>query len=102
MIIALVRDCVIIVGSALLGLHPFDRRRTFAPWAKKAFGLIAVVGVVFGFLHFAWDIGWFTLGSAARSLLDRLFALGGGLVLGLILSLVLSGQFFGSRKAEPK
>ena len=87
------RQCI---SQTLLGT---DRTRNRAPWAKKVVAICAVVGITKGLVGLAWDLGWFTLGSEAARRLDSYVYLVGGLLLGFIFSLILSGQLLGSRRS---
>jgi hypothetical protein len=95
----IVIDCIFIVGCAILGFAPFDKKRIRAGWAKLTFGIIAVIGFAKGVVCLAWDLHWFALGSAASSRLDAfLYHFVDGLLLGFILSLILSGQLSGTKR----
>jgi hypothetical protein len=81
------------------GFVPFDKKRIRAGWAKAAFVIIAVIGIARGVVSLAWDLGWFALGSVSSSRLDAfLYHFVDGLLLGFILSLILSGQLSGTKR----
>jgi hypothetical protein len=87
----IVIDCIIIAGCAILGFVPFDKKRVRVGWAKLAFGIIAVIGIMDGAVRLAWDLGWFTVGSEAGRRLDDYLYMVGGVILGFLFSLILSG-----------
>jgi hypothetical protein len=94
----IINNCIIIAGCAILGFVPFDKKRIRAAWAKLAFGIIAVVGIVSGSMRLAWDSGWFTLGTEASRRLDNYLYMVSGVVLGFLFSLILSGQLTGTKR----
>jgi hypothetical protein len=90
-------DCAFIVGFALLALNALDRKRIRAPWAKLLFMICAVVGIAKGGIGLAWDLGWFTLATEASRRLDGYSYLVGGLLLGFLISLIVSGELLGHK-----
>jgi hypothetical protein len=94
----IVIDCIIIAGCASLGFMPFDKKRIRVGWAKLAFGIIAVIGIVRGVIELAWDLGWFTLGGDAGRRLDDYLYMVSGVILGFLFSLILSGQLTGKKR----
>ncbi len=93
-----INDCIIIAGCAILGFVPFDRKRIRAGWAKIAFGILSVIGILHGVVRLAWDLGWFTLGGDAGRRLDEYLYMVSGVVLGFLFSLILSGQASGKKR----
>jgi hypothetical protein len=97
----IILDCVLIVGFAFFGFYPCDRNRVRAPWAKIVFLICGIIGVARGAIALAWDLGWFSLGRAAGYKLDGLLNhFIDGLLLGFILSLILSRQLLGTKKSS--
>ncbi len=94
----IVIDFIIIAGCAILGFAPFDKKRIRARWAKLAFGIIAVIGIAKGVVMLARDLSWFTLGSEAGRLLDATLYEVGGVILGFLFSLILSGELTGTKR----
>ncbi|HSY20278.1 MAG TPA: hypothetical protein VK815_18175 [Candidatus Acidoferrales bacterium] len=100
--IATIIDCNIIAAGVLFGFAPFDRQRVRAGWAKLAFGLIAPIWIAVGAFRLASDMACFQLGDDAFNRLNSYVSSAGGLVIGVVLALVLSGQFRGTKRvAEP-
>jgi hypothetical protein len=91
-------DCLIIAGFAFFGFLPFDKKRIRVGWAKFVFGIISVTGITDGVVRLAWDLGWFALGSNASSRFNGYLYMVGGVILGLIFSLILSGQLTGTKR----
>jgi hypothetical protein len=82
----------------LLGIHPFDRKRVFARWAKAIFWIVAGVGICVGSFSLAWDSGRFVFSEYETQRIDGFLSFARGLMLGGILSLVSSGQLTGTKK----
>ena len=89
---------LIIAGSIAFGLIPLDKKRIHAPWAKRVFIIAAIIGVIDGSVELAWDMDWFSLSSGGSRLLEAVLHMVGGLVLGFIFSLILSGQLLGTKQ----
>jgi len=95
----IVINCVIIAGCAFLGFVPFfDKKRIRADWAKLVFGIIAVIGIAKGVVRIAWDLHCFTLGGEASHRLNGSLQMAGGVILGFLLALILSGQLSGTKR----
>lgn len=94
----IINDCIIIAGCAILGFVPFDKKRVRAGWSRLAFGIIGVVGVSHGVVRLAWDLGWFALGTVASRRLEDYLCMVSGVILGLLFSLILSGQLTGKKQ----
>ena len=95
---SIVIDFIIIAGCAFFGFVPFDKKRIRTGWAKKVFGIIAIIGIARGIVELAWDLGWFTLGSEVGHRLDDYLYMVSGVILGLLFSLILSGQLSGTKR----
>ena len=91
-------DCIFIAGFTYYGFVPFDKKRMRAGWAKLVFLISAFIGVAKGAIGLAWDMGWFALDVKANWLLNSLLYGDSGLLLGLILALILSGQLSGTKR----
>ena len=95
-------DCNIIAAGVLLGFAPFDKQRVRAGWAKLAFGIIAPLWIAVGAVRLAWDLGCFQLDTDAFDRLNCFVYITAGLVIGVVIALVLSGQFTGAKRVlEP-
>ena len=97
----LVMPSVVIAGSVIFAFVPFDRERIRERWAKWVFAAGATIGIVDGATELAWNLAWFELNSEASSQLGGLLSFGRGMFLGLILSLVFSGQLTGKKIENP-
>lgn len=95
---SIVIDCIIIIGCALLGFVPFDKKRCRADWAKTVFLLISVIGIVKGSVILAWDLGWFSIGSRGGQILWNYNSMTGGVLIGLLLALIVSGELTGRKR----
>ncbi len=93
---------LIIAGSIAFGLIPLDKKRIRAPWANRVFIITAIIGVAEGSVELAWDVDWFSLSSGGSRLLEAVLQTVGGLVLGFIFSLILSGQLCGTKQPPLK
>jgi len=91
-------DSIIIIGCAALGFVPFDKKRVRAGWGKLTFGIIALIGIVHGAVRLAWDLGWFKVGTVGSYRLDAVLYQVGGIILGFLFSLILSGQLTGTKR----
>jgi hypothetical protein len=100
--IAIIINCCIIAAGVLLGFTPFDKKRVRARWAKLAFGIMAVIWTAVGVVRLAWNLDCFQLGPDAFVRVNDYVCIATGMVIGVALALILSGQFFGAmRGAEP-
>jgi hypothetical protein len=93
----IIRDCIIMVGCAMIGFFPFNKKCVRAGWAKLVFVIIAVVGVSGEVVQLAIDSAWFTLGATAGRILQDYLYMVNGVILGLVISLILSGQLAGKK-----
>lgn len=88
----LLADGIIILGSAILVVAPFTKRRHRAPWAKKLFFAIGVIGILSYGFDLAANIHNFGFSDALGHKLyhDQTFI--SGILVGWLTSLVFSGQ----------
>jgi hypothetical protein len=94
--------CIAIAGGVLFGLNLFDKKRVRAGWAKWALGIMAVVWIATGVVGLIWSLGYLQLIPEAYDRVNSYVCMGQGIVIGIGLVLVLSGQFFGApRDAVP-
>ena len=82
-------------------MFPFDRARDRANWAKTLFVLTGVIGCAMGATRLALDVRWLQIGDRPTRELHILLGQVGGLLLGFIFALIISGQLIG-RKKETK
>jgi hypothetical protein len=95
-------SCIIIVSGVLWGWLPFDKKRVRAGWAKWAMGITAVLWIAVGAARLAGNLDCLPLGTEAFDRVNSYVCMGQGIVIGVVLALILSGQFFGAmRGAEP-
>jgi hypothetical protein len=85
------------IGSASLGFAPFEKKRTRARWANSAFVIIAILGIAKGGANLAKHLGWLTLGRVTGQMFSVAQSNTTGMILGLLLSLILSRQFSGTK-----
>jgi hypothetical protein len=91
-------NLVIAVGSALLGSVAFDRVRKRELWAKVAIFVFGIIGVARGSIDAVWHLDWLGLTSDVGARLENSLSLMSGVALGILFSLVISGQLFGSKR----
>jgi len=94
-------DCALILLFVVFGLIPFDKGRLRAPWARLVFLLVAAIGLLWALFHLAMHLRAFA--PAIDSSRPRLVVSSavGGLLLGLVVSLILSGQLLGKSREAP-
>lgn len=94
--------CIEIFGSAYLGFLPFSKKRIRAGWSKSAFCSCAFLGICAGSLRLAEDVNWMKLTGDAAQLFHAYAYMAEGVILGLLLALIFSGQLKGTKAgAEP-
>jgi hypothetical protein len=92
----------IIVSGVIWGLNPFDKKRVRAGWAKWAFGITAVLWIAVGAIRLAESLDSLQLGLEAFNRVNSYVCMAQGVVMGVLLMLILSGQFFVAKQgAEP-
>ena len=98
----LIRNVAIVAGSLCFVCFPLDRKRVRAPWAK----LLMVIG---GFVGFASGTVGVLLATerlaASRAAVYGLYSavyLTQGAFLGIIISLIASGQLLGQKVVKPE
>lgn len=96
-----INSCIIVSG-VLFGLNPFDKKRIRARWAKWAFGITAIIWVVVGAIRLAENLNYLQLAPDVFDRANSYICMAQGVVMGVLLALILSGQFFGTKRgAEP-
>jgi hypothetical protein len=98
----LIRDCVPIAGCACFASFPLDSKRVRARWAKLLPVATGLVGIANGVLSLNLDARWLVLSTNAYYKLDRGRYLIDGVILGLIFSLICSGQLKGTKRVAPE
>jgi hypothetical protein len=91
-------DWITIAGSSLFACIPLGDKRIRMRWAKLAFPICAIFGIAKGAINLAWDLRWFSLKDEAGRLLNAYLYMVGGVCLGFIFSLILSGQLTGAKR----
>jgi hypothetical protein len=95
-------NCCIIVSGVLWGLAPFDKKRVRAGWAKRAFGITAVLWIAVGAVRLAGNLDCLQLSPEAFDRVNSYVCMTQGIVVGVLLALVSSGQLIGAQRgAEP-
>jgi hypothetical protein len=92
-------DCIYIVGFTILAFALFERRRERVWWANIVFGITVAVGFAKGLVGLLWELGCFTVGRTGSYRLHLLFNVADGLLMGFLISLILSGQLTGTRQS---
>src|SRR6266849_8057755 len=92
-------NCVIIVGITCFLFLSFNSARTRARWAKLAILSCGLVGLARGIVGLVLAVGWLAPGERTTDMLHATLSLASGFLIGLIFSLVLSGQLLGRRHA---
>ncbi|SRR6266567_8309485 len=91
-------DCSIIAAGVLFGFAPIDKKRVRAGWAKLAFGIMAVIWTAVGVVRLAWNLDCFQLRTDAFDRVNTYLNIASGMVIGIVISLVLSRQFTGAKR----
>jgi hypothetical protein len=86
------------VAFLVFGLMSFDKGRIRASWAKNLFRIIAAVGIASGLLRVALDFGLIFTSEHMQRVILLLLSATNGLLLGLILALIVSGQLAGTKR----
>ncbi len=92
----------LVVVSPLFAWFAFDKRKSRAKWGKLSLVLLALLGPILGLGQLALDAGLIDLGQYENQGLQCSFSCGRGLMLGVILSLAISGELVGRvKEREP-
>jgi len=91
----IINGCIIVSG-VLFGLAPFDKKRIRAGWAKWACVITAVIWTAVGAVRFAENLDWLQLSLEVFDRVNSYVCMAQGMVMGVLLALVLSGQFLGA------
>ena len=95
----IVVTCTAFVAALVFMLLPLDRSRLRAAWAKAAFVIVGVVGVLLTGTKLLVALSWVVPSRESSETIHQARALLCGLALGLILALVLSRQLAGSKRS---
>lgn len=87
-----------IIGFAILIFVPFSKRRARADWAKRLFIAGSAIGVARGLVGLAWDLRYFSFGSTGSQAFIAYNSMIGGLLLGFLIALAVSGQLLGKKQ----
>ncbi|HVU27939.1 MAG TPA: hypothetical protein VHG71_09415 [Verrucomicrobiae bacterium] len=96
----IILDSIQIIGFAILACAPLDQKRIRARWANSIFVICAIIGIAKGAVGLAWNMGLFMLGNENTRRLDGYLSMAGGLLLGFLFSLILSGQLMGTKRTN--
>jgi hypothetical protein len=97
--VPLVCDSIFVAGFTLLAFAAFNRRRTRARWASILFASTVILGLAYSITCLMLDTRWIALGTDAYRKVSDLLHYAGGLVMGLLISLLASGQLGGTKRA---
>jgi hypothetical protein len=90
-------DIVLMIGFIYLAFIPFDKKRVRAPWAKSAFVICAVVGIIREAVGLALHLGFLGPDDRVSGVMEMFRHLASGVCLGILFSLILSGQLNGKK-----
>lgn len=93
-------DLVLVVACALFACIPLDRKRTRACWANWVFVVVGTIGVAMSLLRISMDLQWIALGADAAYRVHGGLHFIRGLLLGLVVSLILSRELLGAKKQQ--
>ena len=88
------------VGFTALLVYPFLPYRKHQGWAKITFVLMCLMAIAWAVLGIVCDVYHATLSKDAIRYLVHYRETVGGLWIGLLIGLALSGQFFGTRAKQ--
>lgn len=96
-----INSCIIVSG-VLWGLSAFDQKRVRAGWAKWAIGITAIIWIIVGVIRLVEDLNYLQLAPEVFDRVNSYVCMAQGMVMGVLLALILSRQFFGTKQgAEP-
>lgn len=94
-------DCVLIVLLLLIASTPFiTSSRVHQRWAKAVFIAVGVIGVIMGSTELLLDFHWFEPTNEMAWRVHYGLAWSRGMLLGMIFSLIASGQLLGVRRRD--
>jgi hypothetical protein len=92
-------DLAFVIGGVCWIFIPFERKRVRAQWAKAVFVSMGILGFVKGITCLFLDAHWSDFSEVNHNLIDNVIRfMYNGFFLGVVLSLILSGQFRGVKK----
>ena len=98
--IEVIASCIASVASILFALIPLDRSRLRAGWAKALFVTIGIVSVVLSVTNLVLIERWVVPVKETARTIHEVNRMLDGFALGLIFSLILSRQLFGSKRGS--
>jgi hypothetical protein len=94
----IIDSLVVLIFIGWVLVFPLQKSRVRARWAKAAFIIAGLLGIAMGVLNVLLDIHWFDRSYVHTVHVVLRFI--DGLLLGFIFSLILSGQFRGTKRDE--
>lgn len=98
----LVGYCIFTVGFTVCLLVPFARKRRRAVWAKFVFAGVGIVGLAYSAAYAAYIQRWLVFPSPTDAVFANRLQFVRGLLMGLLLALVFSGEALGKKIASIK
>ena len=94
-------DCMGIFAFAWYAMLPFiDTKAVRAPWAKFTILFIGLFGMANAAVFLMFHRGWLVASPHTKHVLNRCLPFAGGIILGVTLTLMFSGQLLGSRRHD--
>lgn len=94
-------DCIGIVAFAWYAMLPFiDARAVRARWAKFTILFIGLFGMANQAVFLMFHSGWLAVSTHAKHILNSCMSFAGGIILGVTLTLMFSGQLFATRRDD--
>ena len=91
--------CLVIISFAWIAILPFVQKKPVrARWAKISMCLCGVVGLVNAIISLILHVGWVVVSSHTAHQIHGYLLVLSGLFLGILLSLIISGQLKGTKQ----
>ena len=92
-----ISNVLIIIGFVGLFLFAFDPQRSRPRWAKGLLVGTGLIGVAMGLVSLLINQHWAFVGDPACNFVNDVLNKVDGLLVGFILTLMMSGQLFGTK-----
>jgi hypothetical protein len=94
-------DCIGIASYAVCALMPFlDRKHVREGWAKSAFLFFGLIGMADSVVYLTLHERWLVVDTNANHVIHRLLSFAGGIIVGIVFTLMLSGQLLGTKRDD--
>src|SRR5438094_10547483 len=98
----IIGDWVLIIGFAFFACIPMRRSHIRSRWATWVFLGVGTAGMAMSAVKLAIDMHWLALSRNTSYQVHSCFQFIRGMLLGFILSLIVSGQLLGARRDRPE